>query len=112
MAEAPLLTAAASAASAASQLNPASARYELPSDFHDSRHDDNKSAHPRHEGIGEWGSEMEEVDEVDPSKGAVLSGAIKMQPLEDPQDGEDCGLGGGTGTVRLIDNIILKPVTV
>jgi len=55
---------------------------------------------------------LEEVEEVDPSKGAVLSGAIKMQPLEDPQDGEDCGLGGGIGTVRLIDNIILKPVTV
>ena len=54
---------------------------------------------------------LEEVEEVDPSKGAVLSGAIKMQPLEDPQDGEDCGLGGGIGTVRLIDNIILKPVT-
>jgi pantoate--beta-alanine ligase len=55
---------------------------------------------------------LEEVDEVDPAKGAVLSGAIKMQPLEDPQDGEDCGLGGGIGTVRLIDNIILKPVIV
>jgi pantoate--beta-alanine ligase len=55
---------------------------------------------------------LEEVEEVDPAKGAVLSGAIKMQPLEDPQDGEDCGLGGGIGTVRLIDNIILKPAIV
>ncbi|KIW01867.1 pantoate-beta-alanine ligase [Verruconis gallopava] len=52
---------------------------------------------------------LEEIDEVDPARGAVLSGAIKMLPLEDPQDGEDCGLGGGIGTVRLIDNIILKP---
>jgi pantoate--beta-alanine ligase len=55
---------------------------------------------------------LEEVDEVDPAKGAVLSGAIKMQPLEDPQDGEDCGLGGGIGSVRLIDNIILQPAIV
>jgi pantothenate synthetase len=54
---------------------------------------------------------LEEVEEVDPSRGAVLSGAVKMLPLEDPQDGEDCGHGGGIGSVRLIDNIILKPVT-
>ncbi|KAF2838896.1 pantoate-beta-alanine ligase [Patellaria atrata CBS 101060] len=52
---------------------------------------------------------MEEVDEVDEAKGAILSGAIKMQPVEEPQEGEDCGLGGGQGTVRLIDNIILSP---
>lgn len=54
---------------------------------------------------------LEEVDEVDPSRGAVLSGAVKMLPLEDAQDGEDCGHGGGIGSVRLIDNIILQPVT-
>jgi pantoate--beta-alanine ligase len=53
---------------------------------------------------------LEELDEVDPSRGAILSGAIKMLPLEDPQPGEDSGLGGGGGTVRLIDNIIFKPV--
>jgi pantoate--beta-alanine ligase len=53
---------------------------------------------------------LEEVEEVDPKKGAVLSGAIKMLPLEDPVDGEDCGHGGGIGTVRLIDNIVLKPM--
>ena len=53
---------------------------------------------------------LEELDQVDEAKGAVLSGAIKMMPVEDPQEGEDCGLGGGTGTVRLIDNIILPPV--
>jgi pantoate--beta-alanine ligase len=52
---------------------------------------------------------LEEVDVVDPKNGAVLSGAIKMLPLEDPVDGEDCGHGGGIGTVRLIDNILLKP---
>jgi len=52
---------------------------------------------------------LEELDDVDGSKGAILSGAIKMLPLEEPQQGEESGLGGGTGTVRLIDNIILKP---
>lgn len=52
---------------------------------------------------------LEEVEEVDESRGAILSGAIKMQPLEEPQEGEDCGLGGGKGTVRLIDNIVLEP---
>jgi len=54
---------------------------------------------------------LEELETVDEGKGAVLSGAIKMQPVEDPQEGEDCGLGGGRGPVRLIDNIILKPRT-
>lgn len=52
---------------------------------------------------------LEELEEVDPTRGAILSGAIKMLPVEEPQAGEDCGLGGGTGTVRLIDNIILEP---
>ncbi|KAK4988854.1 pantoate-beta-alanine ligase [Elasticomyces elasticus] len=52
---------------------------------------------------------LEEVDEVDETKGAILSGAIKMQPLEELQEGEDCGLGGDSMPVRLIDNIILKP---
>ncbi|KAF2458913.1 pantoate-beta-alanine ligase [Lineolata rhizophorae] len=54
---------------------------------------------------------LEEVDAVDERKGAVLSGAIKMQPLEDPQHGEDRGIGGGETAVRLIDNIILHPTT-
>lgn len=52
-----------------------------------------------------------EVDSVDPDKGAVLSGAIKMLPVEEPQQGEDLGHSGGPA-VRLIDNIILKPKTV
>lgn len=52
---------------------------------------------------------LEELEEVDPRRGAILSGVIKMLPVEEPQAGEDCGLGGGTGTVRLIDNIILDP---
>ncbi|OJD40702.1 pantoate-beta-alanine ligase [Diplodia corticola] len=53
---------------------------------------------------------LEEVDAVDEKKGAILSAAIKMQPTEDPQPGEDLGLGGGQVPVRLIDNIILKPL--
>ena len=50
---------------------------------------------------------MEEIDEVDTSKGAILSGAIKMMPVEEPQEGEDCGLGDGKIPVRLIDNLSL-----
>jgi len=51
---------------------------------------------------------MEELDRVDPSRGAILSGAIKMLPVEKPQEGEDLGHSNGPA-VRLIDNIILKP---
>jgi pantoate--beta-alanine ligase len=48
------------------------------------------------------------VGEIDPSKGAVISGAILMQPLEDAgKDEEVLGLGGDAGVVRLIDNVIL-----
>jgi pantoate--beta-alanine ligase len=52
---------------------------------------------------------MEEVDVVDERKGAILSGAIKMLPLEDVQQGETLGMGGDVGPVRLIDNISLEP---
>ena len=52
-------------------------------------------------------STMDELFEVDSEKGAILSGAIKMLPVEDPQEGEHAGLGGGTTTIRLIDNIRL-----
>jgi pantoate--beta-alanine ligase len=53
---------------------------------------------------------LQEVsDHVDPAKGAVLSGAIKMLPVEEPQSGEELGSGGGLIPVRLIDNIILPP---
>ena len=52
---------------------------------------------------------MQEVEEVDETKGAILSGAVKMLPVESPQPGEDLGSSGGP-PVRLIDNIILKPV--
>lgn len=53
---------------------------------------------------------MQEVEEVDETKGAILSGAVKMLPVESPQPGEDLGLADGP-LVRLIDNIILKPIT-
>lgn len=51
---------------------------------------------------------MEEIDEIDPSKGAILSGAIKMLPVYAPQEGEDLGHNDGP-PVRLIDNIIFPP---
>ncbi|KAK2784055.1 pantothenate synthase [Onygenales sp. PD_12] len=50
---------------------------------------------------------LEELQTVDGSKGAILSGAVKMLPIENPQPGEDCGMGAGDAPVRLIDNIIL-----
>ncbi|KAI5291544.1 pantothenate synthase [Ascosphaera aggregata] len=55
-------------------------------------------------------SSLEEIETVDPSKGAILSGAIKMEPIESPQEDEDRGLGDGAVPVRLIDNLILKPL--
>ncbi|KAG5923238.1 hypothetical protein E4U61_004044 [Claviceps capensis] len=51
---------------------------------------------------------LQELDEVDPRRGAILSGAVKMLPVEDSQEGEDLGHSGGPA-VRLIDNIILSP---
>lgn len=54
---------------------------------------------------------LEEVDAVDETKGAILSGAIKMMPLEEVDSGskEHLGLGNGKIPVRLIDNIVLPP---
>ena len=54
---------------------------------------------------------LEEVENVDEGRGAVLSGAVKMLPLEAVIPGERLGLGGDEGPVRLIDNIILQPST-
>lgn len=51
---------------------------------------------------------MEEIDVVDPTKGAILSGAVKMLPVYNPQEGEDLGANDGP-PVRLIDNIVLSP---
>lgn len=52
---------------------------------------------------------MEELEIVDESRGAILCGAVKMLPVDAPQPDEDLGFGGGP-SVRLIDNIVLKPV--
>lgn len=52
---------------------------------------------------------MVELEKVDPTKGAIISGAIKFFPVESAQPDEDLGEAGGPA-VRLIDNIILKPV--
>ncbi|KAI9745639.1 MAG: pantothenate synthase [Claussenomyces sp. TS43310] len=52
---------------------------------------------------------LEELTEVDESRGAILSGAIKMLPVEAPQEGEYLGLSAGPA-VRLIDNINLNPL--
>jgi pantoate--beta-alanine ligase len=52
---------------------------------------------------------MEEIEAVDERKGAVLSGAVKMLPLEQIQPGEVLGQGGDVAPVRLIDNIPLEP---
>lgn len=54
---------------------------------------------------------MEELDVVDEGRGAVLSGAIKMLPVEESVEGEDLGAEGGPA-VRLIDNRILKRMSV
>ncbi|KAK5112584.1 hypothetical protein LTR62_003898 [Meristemomyces frigidus] len=51
---------------------------------------------------------LEEVALVDAQQGAVLSGAIKMLPLEVVRDGEAHGVGGDKVPVRLIDNVILS----
>ncbi|EPE10715.1 pantoate-beta-alanine ligase [Ophiostoma piceae UAMH 11346] len=45
---------------------------------------------------------------VDPAKGAILSGAVRMLPVEEPQPGEDLGHSNGP-LVRLIDNIVIQP---
>jgi len=52
---------------------------------------------------------LEEVQTVDDSKGAILSGAIKMLPLDTVRANEQLGLGDDKVPVRLIDNIILQP---
>ncbi|MCJ1351206.1 MAG: pantothenate synthase [Icmadophila ericetorum] len=44
---------------------------------------------------------------IDRTQGAMVVGALVMHPLEEPQEGEDRGFGGGIRPVRLIDNISL-----
>lgn len=53
---------------------------------------------------------MEELEVFEPRYGAILSGAVKMLPLEQLRPGEDEGEAGGVHRpVRLIDNIVLEP---
>ena len=54
---------------------------------------------------------MDELEEVDDRRGAILSGAVKMLPTEQPSESEELGIGGGQIPVRLIDNILLSPIT-
>lgn len=51
---------------------------------------------------------LDEIDVVDATRGAILSGAVKMLPIEAAQAGEQRGLGDDQIAVRLIDNIILS----
>ncbi|KAI4114706.1 MAG: hypothetical protein LQ345_004561 [Seirophora villosa] len=53
---------------------------------------------------------LEELYKVDSKQGAVLSGAIKMLPIEEPQAGENTGTGDGRTPVRLIDNLRLQAI--
>ncbi|KAI1322915.1 pantoate-beta-alanine ligase-like protein [Xylariaceae sp. FL0255] len=53
-------------------------------------------------------STMQELSRVDPRVGGIVSGAVKMLPVEAAQPGEDLGHSGGPA-VRLIDNIVLEP---
>ena len=50
---------------------------------------------------------LEELKELTSEGGAIVSGAIKMLPIEKPQEGEKLGVGDDANTVRLIDNIRL-----
>ncbi|MCJ1292279.1 pantothenate synthase [Xylographa carneopallida] len=49
---------------------------------------------------------LEEIQFVDQERGAILSAAVVMQPIEEPQPSEHLGLGRGLAPVRLIDNRI------
>ena len=49
---------------------------------------------------------LEEIQSVDDKRGAILSAAVIMLPLEEPHISENLGLGQGLAPVRLIDNRI------
>ncbi|KAK3292105.1 uncharacterized protein B0H64DRAFT_405685 [Chaetomium fimeti] len=51
---------------------------------------------------------MEELEVIDGATGGILSGAVRMLPVDASREGEDLGYGQGP-PVRLIDNIILPP---
>jgi len=49
---------------------------------------------------------LEELEVIGHRESAILSGAMVLLPIEDPQPGENTGVGGGKLPVRLIDNYI------
>lgn len=51
-------------------------------------------------------SVIRDQDRVDPRRGAVLSAAMLVRPVDEPQSAEE----KGQTTVRLIDNVILEPM--
>ena len=51
---------------------------------------------------------LEDVEEMDLEEGALLSGAIRMLPLEGVSSVEDAGHRNGTDLIRLIDSIVLE----
>lgn len=53
---------------------------------------------------------LDEVETIDPKRGAILSVAVKMLPVEETREGEKLGLGEDKVAVRLIDNIPLQPI--
>ena len=50
---------------------------------------------------------LREVDVIRHEQGAVLSGALWVHPLEDPQLGEALGIGDDQRLVRLLDNLLI-----
>ncbi|KAG8527566.1 uncharacterized protein KY384_007719 [Bacidia gigantensis] len=50
---------------------------------------------------------LDELEELDSRKGAIVSGAIKMLPIQEARQGEHLGQNEDATTVRLIDNIRL-----
>lgn len=52
---------------------------------------------------------LADAEEIDKGKGGLLSGAIRMLPLEVVPPGESTGLDGDQGHIRLIDSIVLQP---
>ena len=54
---------------------------------------------------------LDELEEVKSETGAIVSGAIKMLPIERRRPGEVMGNGDDEGPVRLIDNIRLDLLT-
>lgn len=55
---------------------------------------------------------LADIEVVDSGKGAIVSGAIRMLGVEEGFQNEDKGWHDGKEEIRLIDNLILKPIKV